>query len=66
MNIKEVLVERTNDDKTFDKNGKNWLVSFRFTNNRKFGVELKPEMGLSEIVVELVKFANLIVMRADE
>lgn len=60
MRIKDVTVERTNNDKQFDTRGDNWLIALRFTNGVKLGVELKPTMEISEIVCELVKFANLI------
>jgi hypothetical protein len=64
MSIKEVLIERTNDKKEFDKNGKNWFIKFQFDNNKRFGFELKPEMTLSEIVFELVRFTNLLIEKA--
>ncbi len=66
MNIKDISIDRTNDDKKFDTAGKNWFISFKFTNNKRFGIEIKPEMNLSEIVIELIKFANLIITKAEE
>lgn len=61
MNIKEILTERTNDKKEFDRIGKNWFIIFKFDSDKQFGIELKPEMGLQEIVFELIKFTNLLI-----
>jgi len=63
MNIKEVRVERTNDDKKFDPKGKNWFLIFKFENKKQLGFELKPEMTLFEIVFEFVKFTNLLIIQ---
>ena len=62
MTIKEVTVDRTNDSGQFAKNGDNWLVAIRFSNGKKFGFEIKPEMDAVEICTELVKFANLLLV----
>jgi len=62
MNITDITIDRTNDEKKFDKNGKNWFIAFKFDGGLRFGIELKPEMNLSEIVFELVKFTNLLIM----
>lgn len=49
-------------DKKFDSYGKNWFIKFSFDDNRNFGTEFKPEMNLSDIIVELIKFANLLII----
>lgn len=67
MKITDVFVKRTDDDKqAFSENGKNWFVVIKFENKKQFGVELKPEMNLTEIFIEIVKFANLLITKVSE
>jgi len=63
--IEEISIDRTNDEKKFDRNGKNWIIILKF-NNKKFGIELKPEMNLFEIIIEFIKFMNLLTREIDK
>jgi hypothetical protein len=64
--IVDISIDRTNDNKQFDIKGKNWFIAIRFSNKKRLGFELKPEMVLSEIVFELVKFTNLLILQLSE
>lgn len=68
MKIKDVFIRKTNDDRVlrFDQKGKNWLITLEFDDNRKFGLELKPEMTLDQIIFEVVKFANLLITKVNK
>lgn len=66
MKIKDIFINKTSDNNQFDTNGKNWFIVIKLEDDRRFGVELKPEMSIVEIAIEFVKFTNLLITKASE